>query len=152
MPRGWKAQASPLHGVLPQSTGHNEVIPAWSRGRSLLYHPASARTTMGQHYGVTADRCVRSPAPGRFAQGCPASFPASGITEAGVSAWLSSPDATIWHRCPEGSAGTAARALRLIRTRRSTLVGILMTQRSLDPTVIDLSTDFWTSVYQAIDD
>jgi CubicO group peptidase (beta-lactamase class C family) len=32
------------------------------------------------------------------------------------------------------------------------LVGILMTQRSLDATAIDLSTDFWTSAYQAIDD
>jgi CubicO group peptidase (beta-lactamase class C family) len=32
------------------------------------------------------------------------------------------------------------------------MVGILMTQRSLDATGIDLSTDFWTSAYQAIDD
>jgi CubicO group peptidase (beta-lactamase class C family) len=32
------------------------------------------------------------------------------------------------------------------------LVGILMTQRALDATGIDLSTDFWTSAYQAIDD
>ena len=32
------------------------------------------------------------------------------------------------------------------------MVGILMTQRSLDPTGIDLSTDFWTSAYQAIDE
>ena len=32
------------------------------------------------------------------------------------------------------------------------LVGILLTQRSLDATAIDLSTDFWTSAYQAIDD
>ena len=36
----------------PGSTGHNEVVPAWSQGRSLLYHPASARTTMVQHYAV----------------------------------------------------------------------------------------------------
>lgn len=32
------------------------------------------------------------------------------------------------------------------------MVGILMTQRSLDATGIDLSTDFWTLAYQAIDD
>ena len=32
------------------------------------------------------------------------------------------------------------------------LVGILMTQRSLDATGIELTTDFWTSAYQAIDD
>jgi CubicO group peptidase (beta-lactamase class C family) len=32
------------------------------------------------------------------------------------------------------------------------MVGILMTQRSLDATAMDLSTDFWTSAYQAIDD
>ncbi len=32
------------------------------------------------------------------------------------------------------------------------MVGILMTQRSLDATGIDLSADFWTSAYQAIDD
>ena len=32
------------------------------------------------------------------------------------------------------------------------MVGILMTQRSLDATAITLSTDFWTSAYQAIDD
>ena len=32
------------------------------------------------------------------------------------------------------------------------MVGILMTQRSLDATAIDLSADFWTSAYQAIDD
>jgi len=32
------------------------------------------------------------------------------------------------------------------------MVGILMTQRSLDATAIDLITDFWTSAYQAIDD
>jgi hypothetical protein len=28
----------------------------------------------------------------------------------------------------------------------------LMTQRLLDPVGFDLNTDFWTSVYQAIDD
>jgi CubicO group peptidase (beta-lactamase class C family) len=32
------------------------------------------------------------------------------------------------------------------------MVGILMTERSLDATAMDLSTDFWTSAYQAIDD
>jgi len=32
------------------------------------------------------------------------------------------------------------------------MVGILMTQRSLDAAAIDLSTDFWTSAYQSIDD
>jgi CubicO group peptidase (beta-lactamase class C family) len=32
------------------------------------------------------------------------------------------------------------------------MAGILMTQRSLDATAMDLSTDFWTSAYQAIDD
>ena len=32
------------------------------------------------------------------------------------------------------------------------MVGILMTQRLLDSTAIDLNTDFWTSAYQAIDD
>ena len=32
------------------------------------------------------------------------------------------------------------------------MVGILMTQRLLDSTAIDLKTDFWTSAYQAIDD
>ena len=32
------------------------------------------------------------------------------------------------------------------------LVGILMTQRLLDPTAMNLSADFWTSAYQAIDD
>src|SRR5205809_669283 len=37
----------------PGSTGHNKAVPAWSQGRSLLYHPASARTTMGQHYNTT---------------------------------------------------------------------------------------------------
>jgi CubicO group peptidase (beta-lactamase class C family) len=32
------------------------------------------------------------------------------------------------------------------------MAGILMTQRLLDPTAIDLNTDFWTSAYQSIDD
>ena len=32
------------------------------------------------------------------------------------------------------------------------MVGILMTQRTLDATGIALSTDFWNSAYQAIDD
>ena len=32
------------------------------------------------------------------------------------------------------------------------MVGILMTQRSLDAAAMDLSSDFWTSAYQAIDD
>jgi len=32
------------------------------------------------------------------------------------------------------------------------LVGILMTQRALDPIALNISADFWTSAYQAIDD
>ena len=32
------------------------------------------------------------------------------------------------------------------------LVGVLMTQRALDPVALDISADFWTSAYRAIDD
>jgi CubicO group peptidase (beta-lactamase class C family) len=32
------------------------------------------------------------------------------------------------------------------------MVGILMTQRLLDPAAMDLNADFWTSAYQSIDD
>jgi CubicO group peptidase (beta-lactamase class C family) len=35
---------------------------------------------------------------------------------------------------------------------KENIVGILMTQRTLDPVAFDLNADFWTSAYQAIED